>query len=91
MKTAQPTNTKTFKQLIAEFGEEKIKEICLEYDFYTRADKLTHLWGKGMPYLVTSYLRKKFGWKRIITSREDSNDKSVLNSKVPLELFKTIK
>lgn len=91
MKTAQPTNPKTLKQLIVEFGEEKIKEICLEYGFYTRADKLTHLWDKGMPYLVTSNLRKKFGWERIITSRKDSNDKSVLNGKVPLEHFKTIK
>ena len=79
------------QQLIAEFGEEKLKEICLEYGFYTGADKLTELWGKGVPYTVTSYLRKKLGWQRIITSKEDSNVKSVLSGKVPLEHFKTIK
>ena len=79
------------QQLIAEFGEEKLKEICLEYGFYTGADKLAELWGKGVPYTVTSYLRKKLGWQRIITSREESNAISVLKVKVPLEHFKTIK
>ena len=79
------------QKVIKKVGSDTIKEILLTNGIYTGAKILSSLYGKYVHWTTTGYLRKKFGWVRLVTSRDETLAKSVLNGTVPLNHYKYIK
>ena len=92
-KNRKPRNTdySTVTKLIKVLGIEKVKEISLNHGTYNGAKLLSELSGIFTCDSTILYMRRKFGWVREVTSPNDVNAKSVINGKVPVDHFKTIK
>jgi hypothetical protein len=81
----------TVDKLIDALGLEKVKEISLSYGTYSGARQLYALSGIYVPDSTILHMRKRFGWVRTISTKDDCNARSVINKKVPIDYFKTIK
>ena len=81
----------TVDKLIDALGMEKVKEISLSYGTYRGATILYELTGIFVPDSTILHMRKKFGWVRVISSKNDSNARSIINGTVPVDHFRTIK
>jgi len=81
----------TVAKLIDALGLEKVKEISLSYGTYKGAQLLYELSGIYVPDSTILHMRKRFGWVRVVSSKDDCNARSVINKKVPIDYFKTIK
>ena len=68
-----------------------IKEILTNKRSLYSAKIISKVYGKYIHWTTTGYLRKKFGWVRLVTSRDETLAKSVLNGNVPLSHYKYIK
>ena len=79
------------QKVIKQIGLEKLKEILTTNGVYSSAKIISELYGKYIHWTTTGYLRKKFGWVRLVTSRDETLAKSVLNGTVPLNHYKYIK
>lgn len=92
-KNRKPRNTdySTVTKLIKALGIEKVKEVSLNSGTYSGARLLSMLSGIYVCNSTILYMRRRFGWKRIVTSMDDCNAKSVINGSVPVDHFKTIK
>ena len=81
----------TVEKLIEALGIEKVKEISLSYGTYKGAKHLSELTGIFVPDSTILHMRKKFGWVRVISSKNDCNARSIINGTVPVDHFKTVK
>ena len=91
---SKPRNTdySQTQKVNKQIGLEKLKEILPHQRMYTAVQKyISKLYGKYFHWTTTGYLRKKFGWVRLVTSRDETLAKSVLNGTVPLNHYKYIK
>ena len=81
----------TVDKLIDALGLEKVKEISLSYGTYRGAKLLHELTGIFVPDSTILHMRKKFGWVRVSSSKNDCNARSIINGTVPVDHFKTVK
>ena len=81
----------TVDKLIDALGLEKVKEISLSNGTYRGAKLFRELTGIFVPDSTILHMRRKFGWVRVISSKNDSNARSIINGTVPIDHFKTIK
>ena len=86
---SKPRNTdySETQKVIKKVGSDTIKEILLTNGIYTGAKIISEIYGKYCHWTTTGYLRKKFGWVRLVTSRDETLAKSVLNGTVPLSHY----
>jgi hypothetical protein len=85
------TDYSTITQLIKSLGLEKVKEISTTLGMYSGAKLLYELSGIFVPDSTILSMRKKFGWVRVVSSKKDCNARSIINGKVPVDHFMTIK
>ena len=81
----------TITQLINKLGIEKVKEISTTFGTYSGAMVLSRLSGISVPDRTILSMRNKFGWVRVISSKEDCNARSIINKTVPIDHFRTVK
>ncbi len=85
------TEYSTITQLINKLGIEKVKEISTTFGTYSGAMVLSKLSGISVPDRTILGMRNKFGWVRVVSSKDDCNARSIINGKVPVDHFRTIK
>ena len=89
---SKPRNTdySQTQKLIKQVGLEKLKEVLTTYGVYRSAQILSDSCGRYIHWTTTIYLRKKFNWIRMVTSRDETLAKSLLNGNVSLDHYKYI-
>lgn len=78
------------QKVIKAIGLKELESILTNNGVYSSAQILSDLCGYYVHWTTTIYLRKKFNWIRIVSSREETLAKSVLNGTVPLDHYKYI-
>ena len=60
------------QKVIKEIGLEELKKILTTNGVYSSAKIISKVYGKYIHWTTSGYLRKKFGWVRLVTSRDET-------------------